>query len=186
MNRGVLTGLLVLACLVTAVRAPAAPPGTGARPGAQEVSPAEGPLGPRLAARGGDASAGAVRRLQPGRILRGRLGPESSLVRGGYREAFDLAVPAGIRLSVEMTSTQIDCRLVVVAPDGTEYSDEHAGAVSTARVRVEAASGGVYRIYAAGIHGREVGRFYLTATTEYRAPEGEARPPGRAPGRGVR
>src|SRR5690606_24451342 len=87
---------------------------------------------------------------------------DPTLNQGEYYDTYDLDVRAGDWIEADMTSSEFDTYLVVVAPSGeNEQNDDYEGSTERSYLRFQATESGTYRVRATSYAGGERGRYRL-------------------------
>ncbi len=91
--------------------------------------------------------------LQPG---------DATLQNGEYYDTYAVEVEAGQWIEVDMTTSEFDPYVVVMAPSGyNEQNDDFEGSLERAYLRLRAEESGTWQVYATSFEGGETGRYRL-------------------------
>ena len=116
---------------------------------------------------------------------RGTLGPGDRQLDGGeYYDVFEVAASPGDLIDVDLSSTDFDPYLVLVAPSGEqEENDDYEGSTARSRIQIAATGPGTYRVLVTSYTGGETGAYTVSLQVSGGAPA-VAPQPANAPGTG--
>ena len=88
---------------------------------------------------------------------------DSTLENGEYYDTYTLEVESGQWIEVDMTTSDFDPYLVVMAPSGhNEQNDDFEGSRERSYLRIQATESGTWQVYATSYEGGETGRYRLS------------------------
>ncbi len=104
-----------------------------------------------------------------GQAISGRLGPgDNTLPDNSYYKSYGFEGRAGQRVTIEMSSREIDPTLFLLKPDGSRLAenDDISPSNPNARITVTLPATGVYLVIANAFEPEESGSFTIRATAE--------------------
>jgi len=139
----------------------------------------------RVSATGTRRDANRTEPLAFGQTRNERLAPSDDLVDEKFVDAYGFTGRAGDRITLEMSSDDIDTYLTLVPPDGGEITDDDGGAdTNTSRIAITLRQSGQYRVLASSYDDRETGPYRLNLQRPARAAAPERDPAPAPTGRG--
>ncbi len=101
-------------------------------------------------------------RLSDGENVAGSLGPHLTRIDGTYEQRFTFDAERGERVEIVLRSDEIDSFLRVVAPDGSQSTDDDGAGYPDSRLVVNASEAGIYDVYASDLSGSSIGSYTLS------------------------
>lgn len=103
-------------------------------------------------------------RLRDGDSIVGELGPGMPIYDGAYYQLFTFAANRGERVEILLESDDVDSFLRVVAPDGTEMTDDDGGGGYNSKLVYTTDRGGIFEVYATSLGYEEIGLYTISFT----------------------